>query len=153
EALLDTANLNLSYCTITSPIVGRAGQRDFDVGNIVKVNDTTLLTIQRLTPIYVDFTITERDLPRVRAAMARGPLNADVSLPEARDSGRQGPITFLDTSVQQGAGRIRLRVTLPNEDRYFWAGQFVNVRLVLQTIPHAVLIPYPCVQIGQQGTY
>ena len=153
QAALDTANLDLSYCTITSPMDGRAGQRMVDAGNMAKLNDTTLLTIQKLTPVYVDFTITERDLPEVRERMAAGVLKAQVTLPERPEQIKEGTLTFLDTSVQPGAGRIRLRATLENKDLYFWAGQFVNVRLVLKTIPNAVLIPYQCVQIGQQGPY
>ena len=153
QAALDTAQLNLSYCTISSPIDGRAGQRQVDVGNVVKENDATLLTIQTLSPIYADFTITERDLPRVRQRMADGTLKAQVTVPEHGDVVKEGDLTFLDTAVMQGAGRIRLRATIANSDLYFWPGQFVNVRLVLKVIPKAVLIPYQCVQIGQQGPY
>ena len=152
EAALDTAKLTLSYCTINSPITGRAGQRMMDVGNIVKTNDTLLVTIQRITPIYADFTITERDLPEVRSRMEKGELKTLVSLPDMKES-RGGTLTFLDTNVQQGAGRIRLRATMPNADRYFWPGQFVNVRLVLSMQENAVLIPYGCTQMGQQGPY
>jgi membrane fusion protein, multidrug efflux system len=152
EAALDTAKLTLSFCTINSPIDGRAGQRMMDVGNIVKANEGVLLTIQRITPIYADFTITERDLPEVRGQVEHGNLKALVSVPEFPE-GREGSLTFLDTNVQQGAGRIRLRVTLANADRYFWPGQFVNVRLVLRHIEDAVLLPYGCTQVGQEGPY
>jgi multidrug efflux system membrane fusion protein len=153
QTLLDTAQLNLSYCTINSPIDGRAGQRMVDVGNVVKANDAVLLTIQKIAPIYADFTIVESDLPRVRMQMDKGALHTFVSLPQTPDETREGSLTFLDTMVQVGAGRINLRATLPNEDRYFWPGQFVKVRLVLSTIHDAVLAPYQCVQQGQQGMF
>jgi membrane fusion protein, multidrug efflux system len=153
QASLDTAKLNLSFCTINSPIAGRAGARMVDVGNIVTGNTTSLLSIQRIAPIYVDFTITERDLPSVRTRMAAGALQARISLPDTPDDFRTGELTFLDNSVQEGAGRIRLRVTLPNTDRYFWPGQFVNVRLVLETISQAVLVPFGSAQTSQQGPY
>jgi multidrug efflux system membrane fusion protein len=152
-AALDTAKLNLSFCTIDSPATGRAGQRLVDVGNVVKANDTNLVTIQRLEPLYVDFTITERDAPAVRQLSAQGALQAHISLPQSPDDSRTGPLTFLDTAVQPGAGRLRVQVTLPNDDRFFWPGQFVNVRLVLKTIKGAVLIPYAATQMGQQGPY
>lgn len=153
QASLDTAKLNLSFCTINSPIAGRAGARMVDVGNIVTANSTSLLSIQRIAPIYVDFTITERDLPSVRTRMAAGTLQARISLPDTPGDFRTGELTFLDNSVQEGAGRIRLRITLPNTDRYFWPGQFVNVRLVLETIADAVLVPFGSAQTSQQGPY
>jgi multidrug efflux system membrane fusion protein len=153
QAMLSTAQLNLSYCTITSPIDGRAGRRLVDAGNLVKANDATLVTIQTLAPLYADFTITEGDLPRVREKMNKGMLKAEVSMPDRPNDARPGDLTFLDTQVQPNAGRVMMRATLPNKDRYFWPGQFVNVRLILDQIPQAVLVPYACVQIAQQGSY
>jgi multidrug efflux system membrane fusion protein len=157
QAALDTAKLNLSYCKINSPINGRAGQRLVDVGNIVRANDSSLLVIQRITPIYADFTITERDLPNVRSKMEHGELTALVTLPAGTPGAAHKPapakLTFMDTSVQPQAGRVQVRATLDNEDRYFWPGQFVNVRLVLSTQKGAVLVPYACTQMGQKGPY
>jgi multidrug efflux system membrane fusion protein len=153
QAALDTAKLNLSFCKINSPINGRAGQRLVDVGNIVRQNETSLLMIHRITPIYADFTITERDLPQVRARMSEGDLTALVRVPESDRMGMPAKLTFLDTTVQANAGRVQVRATLPNEDRHFWPGQFVNVRLVLETQKDAVLVPYACTQMGQQGPY
>ncbi len=152
-AALDTAKLNLSYCTISSPINGRAGQRLVDVGNVVKANETNLLTVQNVAPLYVDFTITERDLPAVRKLSDAGELQSLISLPQTPDVTRTGPLTFIDSSVQPGAGRIRMQATLPNADHYLWPGQFVNVRLVLQTLKGAVVVPYAATQMGQKGAY
>lgn len=152
EAAVRTANLNLGYCTITCPIDGRAGQRQVDVGNIVKANDAALLVVQRLDPIYADFTITESDLPRVREFMSKGTLTVLVSVPGQAGDPHQGELTFLDSAVQEGAGTVRLRATLANKDRYFWAGQFVNVRLVLE-MRDSVLVPMEAIQIGQKGPY
>jgi multidrug efflux system membrane fusion protein len=154
DAAVQTAKLNLDYCYVRSPIDGRAGQRQVDVGNVVKVNDMTLLVIQRLDPIYADFTITERDLPRVREHMkGDSKLKAQVWVPGTQAEPREGELTFLDTAVQAGAGRVKLRATLPNADRHFWAGQFVNVRLVLEVKKDAVLVPQQAIQIGQTGPY
>lgn len=152
EAAVRTAALNVGYCTITSPIDGRAGQRQVDVGNIVKANDAALLVVQRLDPIYAEFTITESDLPRVREFMSKGTLTVQVSVPGQTGEPHKGELTFLDTSVQPGAGTVRLRATLPNADRYFWAGQFVNVRLVLE-MTDSVLVPMEAIQIGQKGPF
>ncbi len=154
EAALETAKLNLEYCYIHSPIDGRAGARLVDAGNVVQANTTPLLSIQRVDPIYANFTITERDLPDVQKQMARGGLKALVRLPSDQDSAaRTGRIEFLDNTVQNGSGTVNLRATISNPDRHFWPGQFVDVKLVLTTEKGAVLIPNQAAQISQQGSF
>ena len=154
EAAVETAQLNLEYCYIHSPIPGRAGARLVDVGNVVQANTTGLLLIQRLDPIYADFTITERDLPDVQKEMTRGTLKTSVRLPsDPEEGGRGGKLTFLDNTVQNGTGTVFLRATLSNPDHHFWPGQFVNVRLVLATKKGAVLIPNQATQISQNGPF
>lgn len=154
EAALETANLNLQYCYIHSPIDGRAGARMVDVGNVVQPNATSLLLIQRLDPIYANFTITERDLPEVQKLMSRGALKAAVRLPSDVDSAtRIGRVEFLDNAVQNGSGTVNLRATMTNSDRHFWPGQFVDVKLILNTEKGAVLIPSQATQISQQGLF
>jgi multidrug efflux system membrane fusion protein len=154
EAAVENAKLNLDYCYIRSPIDGRAGARLVDVGNVVQANLTALLSIQRMDPIYADFTVTERDLPDVRRQMVRGALRSLVRLPsDAEASGRAGKVTFLDNAVQSGTGTVNLRATIPNADRHFWPGQFVNVRLILSMEAKAVLVPNQTVQVSQQGSF
>jgi multidrug efflux system membrane fusion protein len=154
EAALETAKLNLEYCYIHSPISGRAGARLVDVGNVVQANSTSLLSIQRLDPIYAEFTITENDLPAVQKQMASGRLTAAVRLPsEPENAARTGRVEFLDNAVQNGSGTVNLRATLSNSDRHFWPGQFVDVKLVLSTEKGAVLIPNQAAQISQQGPF
>ncbi len=154
EAALETAKLNLEYCYIHSPIDGRAGARLVDVGNVVQANSTALLSIQRLDPIYATFTVTESDLPEVQRQMSRGLLTASVRLPsDAEDAAKSGRIEFLDNAVQNGSGTVNLRATLSNPDHHFWPGQFVDVKLVLNTAKQAVLIPNEATQISQQGPF
>jgi membrane fusion protein, multidrug efflux system len=174
QAAVDTAKINLDYCFIRSPIDGRAGQRLVDVGNVVTFfgnlsgnpssgqqnvggglsgNGSTLLVIQRLDPIYADFTITENDLTTVQRKMKSGPLKADVSLPDDSDKPREGEVSFLDNAVQEGTGTVKLRATIPNNDHYFWPGRFVRVRLVLDTIRGAVLIPAAAPQMSAKGMF
>jgi multidrug efflux system membrane fusion protein len=154
EAALETAKLNLEYCYIHSPIDGRAGSRLVDAGNVVQANSSSLLSIQRVDPIYANFTITERDLPEVQKQMARGGLKALVRLPSDQESAaRAGRIEFLDNTVQNGSGTVNLRATISNSDRHFWPGQFVDVKLVLATEKAAVLVPSQAAQISQQGTF
>lgn len=154
KAAIETAQINLGYCYIHSPIDGRAGARLVDVGNVVQANTTSLLSIQRLDPIYANFTITERDLPEVQKQMSRGTLKALVGLSGDPEGGsRWGKVEFLDNSVQNTTGTVNLRATVPNADRHFWPGQFVNVKLVLTTEKGALLIPSQATQISQRGPF
>jgi multidrug efflux system membrane fusion protein len=153
-AALETARLNLEYCYIHSPIDGRAGARLVDVGNVVQPNATSLLSIQRLDPIYANFTVTESDLPEVQRQMSRGMLKAAVRLPsDSESAAKSGRVEFLDNSVQNGSGTVNLRATINNPDHHFWPGQFVDVRLVLNTEKAAVLIPSEATQISQKGPF
>ena len=154
QAALETARLNLEYCYIRSPIDGRAGARLVDVGNVVQPNTTSLLSIQRLDPIYANFTITEGDLPAVQKQMSSGMLKAAVRLPsDPEHAARGGRVEFLDNAVQNGTGTVNLRATLSNSDHHFWPGQFVDVKLVLSTEKGAVLIPNQATQISQRGPF
>jgi multidrug efflux system membrane fusion protein len=153
-AALETAQLNLEYCYIHSPINGRAGARLVDVGNVVQANSTSLLSIQRLDPIYADFTITESDLPRVQKQMAKAQLTAAVRLPSELESGAHtGRVEFLDNAVQNGTGTVNLRATMSNPDHHFWPGQFVDVKLIVDTEKNAVLIPSEATQVSQRGPF
>lgn len=153
QAALESARLNLDYCTIRAPINGRAGQRLVDLGNVVTANTGSLLVIQRLDPIYADFTITEKDLSAVQQNMARRTLRVEVRLPDEPDKPRDGQLTFLDNAVQEGTGTVKLRATIANGDRRFWPGRFANVRLVLGTQQNAVLIPATAPQMSAKGPF
>jgi multidrug efflux system membrane fusion protein len=153
EAAVANARLNLDYCTIRSPINGRTGQRLVDLGNVVTANSGSLLVIQRLDPIYADFTITEKDLTAVQRNMARGTLKVEVHLPDQPDRSRNGALTFLDNAVQDGTGTVKLRATIANGDRYFWPGRFANVRLILSVHENAVLVPADAPQVSAKGPF
>jgi len=153
EAAVETAKLNLEYCTIRSPIDGRAGQRLVDVGNVVAANTGSLLVIQKMDPIYADFTITEDDLTAVQRNMREGTLKVEVHLPDEPSEPREGTLTFLDNAVQEGTGTVKLRSTIPNSDHFFWPGRFVKVRLILKTLPKAVLVPATAPQMSANGTF
>jgi len=155
RAAIEAARVDLDYTSIHSPIVGRAGERLVDLGNVLTANSgVTLLTIQRLDPIYADFTIPERDLATVRRRMAEEALTTLVRLPgEPEAAAAGGPLTFLDNAVRSSTGTVRLRATLANPEHRFWPGQFVQVRLVLRVLKGAVLVPSVAPQISQTGPY
>lgn len=152
RAAVETARLNLEYCTIRSPIDGRAGQRLVDLGNVVTPGNNPLLVIQRLDPIYADFTIPESDLTEVQRNMARRTLRAQVRLDESTKA-REGQLTFLDNSVQEGTGTVKLRATVGNKDRLFWPGRFARIRLILDTHHAAVLVPAEAPQLSAKGSF
>jgi multidrug efflux system membrane fusion protein len=169
SAAVDTAKVELSYCYIHAPIDGRAGQRLVDIGNVVSpggsgtgsansssTNTTpasnSLLIIERLDPIYADFTISQNDLANVQQQMRAGTLKTEVRLPDATDP-IAGQLTFLDSAVQNTTGQVNLRATVPNSDHRFWPGRFVNIRLVLSTIHGAVLVPATAPQMSAKGSY
>jgi len=153
RAAVENATLNLQYCSIRSPIDGRAGRRLVDIGNVVTANNGSLLTIQRLDPIYADFTVTENDLSAVQRNMRRGTLDVEVRLPDEPDSALTGALTFLDNAVQDGTGNVTLRATIPNAGHRLWPGRFVKVRLVLSTLPGAVLVPAAAPQMSARGQF
>jgi multidrug efflux system membrane fusion protein len=153
RAAVESARLNLEYCTIRSPINGRAGQRNVDAGNVVSANNGSLLVIQRLDPIYADFTVTENELGTVQRNMSNRTLKVEVRLPGDSARPREGKLTFLDNSVQEGSGTVKLRATLSNGDRQFWPGRFAKIRLVLETRPNAVLVPAEAPQLSAKGSF
>jgi multidrug efflux system membrane fusion protein len=153
-AAVQNARLQLEYCTIRSPMEGRTGSLVIQKGNIVKANDTVaLVVIHQVHPIYVNFSIPEQDLPRVKEHMALGKLAVEA-LPdgEARPPER-GVLTFVDNEVDRDTGTILLKGTFGNLNNRLWPGQFVNVVLTLAIRKNAVLVPSQAVQKGQSGSY
>jgi multidrug efflux system membrane fusion protein len=153
EADVAMAKLDVEYCTVRSPIDGRAGRRLADAGNLVEANVTRLVMLERLDPVSIDFTVDENDVPAVQSNMARGALRVEARLPESPDDPRVGELTFLDNVVQESTGTLRLRATLPNADHKFWPGRFVKVRLVLRTVQGAVLVPASATQVSPTGPF
>ncbi|MBV9009174.1 MAG: efflux RND transporter periplasmic adaptor subunit [Verrucomicrobia bacterium] len=153
DAAVAAAQFNFDNCIIRSPIDGRAGIRTVDVGNLVSPSSPALVTLQRLDPIYTDFTIAEPDIPLVRQHLNGPPLTVLTAPGDGKVPPRAGKLTFIDNAVQPGAGTVRARATTENSDHALWAAQFVNVRLILDTLKNAMLVPSSAVQIGQNGPY
>jgi multidrug efflux system membrane fusion protein len=153
KAAIDTVKIDLDYCAIRSPIDGRAGQRLVDMGNVIAANGGALLVIQKMDPIYAEFTVAENDLPAVLKNMAAGTLKVEVQLPDDPAASRTGDLTFLDNAVADGTGTVRLRATLANADHRFWPGQFIRARLVLAALKAAVLIPVEATQMSPAGPF
>ncbi|HTP88500.1 MAG TPA: efflux RND transporter periplasmic adaptor subunit [Bryobacteraceae bacterium] len=154
-AAVAAAKLNLSYCRITSPVSGRTGNLLVHPGNLVKVNDVALVVINRVSPVFVSFNAPENQLTQVRQRFGSGArLDVDVTPQDATGGApSRGALTVVDNTVDTSTGTIKLKATLPNDDRRLWPGQFVNVVLTLNTQKDATVIPSEAVQAGQQGTY
>ena len=153
EALLKDAALNLTFCTIRAPISGRAGSLMAHRGDLIKANDTVLITINQIDPIYVRFSIPEKNLGTVRAALAAGPVPVVASLSKQDRESAAGRLAFVDNAVDVQTGSIMLKAEFANTREILWPGQYVEVAAVLGTIRDAIVIPSQAVQTGQQGSF
>jgi multidrug efflux system membrane fusion protein len=151
EAKLAETKLQLDYTKIPAPMSGRAGAIAVKQGNLVKDNDTTLVTLLQTSPIYVSFSVPEQLLPEVRKYDARQPLVVQAIV--ADNSTVQGKLQFIDSAVDTTTGTIKLKAAFDNQARKLWPGQFVNVRAQLSMEAGRVVVPARTVQSGPQGKY
>lgn len=154
KAEVETAKLNLGYTTIYSPIGGIAGKKQIDVGNYVSVAETpSLITVNQISPIYASFYVPDVDLPKIQKYQAKGALTAHVFLNGDMTEPYEGKLTLIDNQVMENTASIFMKATLCNEDKALWPGEFIDVRLILTTIPNALLLPTQCVQIGPEQPF
>jgi multidrug efflux system membrane fusion protein len=154
KAAVENAKVQLQYATITAPISGRTGALMVHEGNLVRANDTApLVVINQVAPISVTFAIPEARLPELKKYMAGGALRVTANPPNDDAPPAVGRISFVDNSVDQTTGTIKVKGTFPNADRRLWPGQYVNVVVTLTMDPEAIVVPSVAVQAGQQGSY
>jgi len=153
QAATESAQVNLDWCYIKSPINGRIGLRNVDVGNLVGPTTTPLVTIQGLDPIYTDFTVAENDLALVRKYLGGSNVKVETYLPDGSITPRVGDLYFIDKAVQPGSGTVRARGVTPNPDRALWPSEFVRVRFILDILKNATLVPSQAVQVSQSGPF
>ena len=154
RAAIENAKVQLQYATISSPISGRTGTLMVHEGNLIRAADTTpLIVINQVAPVYVSFGVPEARLNEVKRYMAQGTLKVEAQPPTDTDRASNGNISFIDNSVDQATGTIKMKGTFPNSDHQLWPGQFVNVILTLTTDPSAVVVPSSAIQAGQQGQF
>jgi multidrug efflux system membrane fusion protein len=153
EAVAEAAQVNLDYCYIKSPINGRVGLRNVDIGNLVNPSSPSLVTIQGLDPIYTDFTVAETDLALVRKYLGGPNVKVETRDPDGKIAPRLGDLYFIDNAVQPGSGTVKARAVTPNPDRALWPMEFVRVRFILDQISDAKLVPAQAVQISQNGPF
>jgi multidrug efflux system membrane fusion protein len=154
EAGLDNMKVQLSYYTITTPIDGRVGAVLLKAGNNVKANDTiTLATVNQLHPIYVAFSVPQRQLPAIRDAASGHDLMVTAQAPGDGGPLETGKLAFIDNAVDATTGTIVLKAVFDNTKDRLWPGQFVNTSLTLRVESDALVIPTQAVQVGQNGSY
>lgn len=154
EAAMATAKLNLDFASIASPIDGRTGLRLVDPGNLVHASDATgIVTVTQIHPIAVIFTLPQESLPQVQAAMADRHLPVTAFAQDDRTRLAEGTLLTVDNQIDQSTGTIKLKSVFPNTDNKLWPGQFVNVRLQVGTLTHALTVPSIAVQRGPNGLY
>ncbi len=162
QATIDAARVQLDYTTIRSPIDGRVGLRQVDVGNFVQSSSTGIVVVTQVRPVAVNFTLPQQTLPQVTEAIAAGVVPVSIRLAESalpRPDGAPPPpdptgtLVTVDNQVDQATGTIRLRATFPNEDQRLWPGAFVNVRMQVTTLRGVTVIPLVAVQRGPDGAF
>jgi multidrug efflux system membrane fusion protein len=153
EAAVDAARVNLQYTVIRSPIDGRTGAVAVKAGGLVTANNTELMTIARVQPVFVTFSVPAVHLSTIKKHLTSDPLHV-IAVPQDADAQpAEGKLTFVDNAVDQTTDTIKLKGTFENADRRLWPGQFARVTLRLTTLAQATVVPSQAVQTGQDGQY
>jgi membrane fusion protein, multidrug efflux system len=153
EAAIANAQAYLDYTTIVAPIDGRTGIRMVDEGNLVRASDVGIVIITEIKPIAVIFTLPQQQLAQINAAQARGPVTVEALDADGKTALDRGSLQVVDNQVDQTTGTVRMKAEFPNASLQLWPGQFVNVRILTETLGNVVVIPTPAVQRGPNGTF
>ena len=154
QAAVESTRATLAYTTITSPIQGRTGIRLVDEGNIVHAGDATgIVVVAQLKPISVLFTVPAQNLSRINRAAALAPLPVNALAEDNRTVRAQGSLQVVDNQVDPATGTVKLKASFPNNDQQLWPGQFINVKLLVETRHDALVVPVAAVQQGPSGPF
>jgi len=153
EAALKTAQLNVEYCKIYSPIDGRTGVILIKPGNLVKVADTPIVVIKQLSPIHVIFTVPQEYLNDIKKYMAQGQLRVQATVPNSAGAPEIGTLNFVDNIVDQTTGTIHLGATFENSRNVLWPGLYVNTLITLAEQSNATVVPVQAITAGQNGSF
>lgn len=154
RAAAEAARINLDHTVIVAPADGRAGIRLVDPGNIVRASDATgIVTLAQFQPVSVIFALPQRDIGVVQAAITRGDVAAVALTTDGRTALATGRVDVIDNQIDQATGTIRLKATFPNEDMKLWPGQFMNIRVKVDELKDAVVVPTLAVRRGVAGSF
>lgn len=153
QSAAENLRIQLGFTEIRSPVDGVTGALNVYQGNVVRANDqTALVTINQIKPIYVTFSVPENNLDKIRTAQALGTLAVRAYVDGSKQHPVDGRLSFIDNTVDRTTGAIKLRATFPNEDRALWPGRFVNVVVTMPDEGESIVVPSQAVQSDQQGT-
>lgn len=154
QAMIDSARTTLGYTDITSPIAGRTGIRNVDVGNLIHATDTTgIVTVSQIQPISVIFNIPQQDLPRINKASLLNQLDVQALDGSGKDVVDHGVLAVVNNTIDQTTGTVKLKANFDNKELALWPGIFTNVRLKVETLKNAILIPIGALQRGPKGPF
>jgi multidrug efflux system membrane fusion protein len=154
KAAIFNAQTQLGYTAITSPIDGVTGIRMVDIGNLIQPSTSTpIVTITQIQPISVQFTLPQKDVPAVQAAMAKGKLTTIAYDRDDRTKLGEGTLLLVNNNISQNSGTALLKATFPNENRALWPGAFVNVRLVVDVRHNAISVPLSSLVQGDAQSF
>jgi len=154
QAAIDNAAATLGYTKIVAPIDGRTGIRQVDEGNIVRAsNATAIVTLTQIKPISMLFSLPQQELARINKAFAAGPLAVEALGADNATVIDRGSLQVVDNQVDQATGTVKLKAEFPNAQLQLWPGQFVNVRLLIDTLRDVIVVPTAAVQRGPNGTF
>jgi membrane fusion protein, multidrug efflux system len=153
EAAVKTAQLNVEYCKIYSPIDGRTGVILIKPGNLVKVADTPIVVIKQLSPIHVIFTVPQEYLGDIKRYMAQAPLRVQATVPNSTAPPEIGTLNFVDNAVDQTTGTIHLGASFENTRNALWPGLYVNTLITLAQQSNAIVVPVQAITAGQEGSF
>ena len=154
QASIDNAKATLDFATIRSPIDGRTGIRQVDQGNVVHASDATgIVTVAQVKPIAAVFNLPQQWLRQVNAAMAHGELKLEARDGATSDLLDTGALQVVDNTVDQTTGTVKMKGSFPDAQAQLWPGQFVNLRLTVDTLKHVVVVPSTAVQRGPVGAF
>ena len=154
DAAIETAKINLDYCTIRAPFAGRVSLYQVDVGNLIQVaGQTGIISITQDKPIAVVFTLPEQDLPAVQDARAKGDVPVVVNDGSTGAKLAIGKLLTPNNTIDTTTGTISLRAQFTNDDDHLWPGQFVNARVQVANLPKAVVVPTPAIEHGPNGLF
>lgn len=154
KALIDSARTTLGYTDIISPIAGRTGIRKVDVGNLIHASDTTgIVTVSQIQPISVIFNVPQQELPRINKATLAKQLDVQATDAGGTNVVDHGVLAVVDNTIDQSTGTVKLKANFPNPQLQLWPGIFVNVRLRVETLRDAVVIPVAALQRGPTGPF
>ncbi len=153
DAEIKLAQINLDFCYIKAPFPGITGKKLIDIGNLITNDGSSLLVVKQIDPIFIDFSLPERDFLKIARYFKDRGLDVEIEFPDHPNNTFTARLLLVDNEIKANTGMIPLRAQICNETALFWPGQFIRANLIVTYIDNAILVPESAVQIGQIGQY